>query len=168
MYIFQKDMQSLVDLSVSAILKNLDLDCQEILLNHLLKDRVYDLSTYVASQEHMLVDGYFLVFVDDYTDSRCLGLTCHVASLCFGWASLNHPIFHAYYIPRSLFNDIIILDNETTQQSKVQVTCRRCKRDDQNKTYTSIETIEKDTETNIKEWQEWESPQVPVKYYIPK
>lgn len=164
-------MQSLVDLSAKTILKHLTLDCQEILVDHLLKDRVYDLATYVVAPQNLAPqDGYFVVFMQDgYGNTNIIGLTTHVASLCFQKATEAGINFHAYHIPRSPFNDVIEIKQGDLQpnETKVTVTCRD-RTTPPGYLRFSIEQIRSLVRTDLVEWQEWQSPQVPTTYWIPK
>ena len=159
-------MQSLVDLSVDKILKTLPLDCQTLLAEHLLKDRVYNLATYISSYEQPQ-DGCFLVFRQnpDLT-YECLGLTCHPDSYCYmnqadlSPDAINTSKYTVYYIPDSGYNNVIILESPMTRQSKVYVSLRHHQDGD------SVREIKTRTQEDISEWKEYGSPKFPITYYI--
>lgn len=160
--------KSLVDLSVNTILSTLTLDCQRLLVEKLQQDRVYDLNKYIPTLQPPQ-DGCYLVFLRDHDGNFSnVGLTCHVASLCFALSVDAGIAFHAYHIPGSPINAVIEVPPGDLDPRDTTVTVTCLDRETHDKISTSLREIRNTTQINMREWEEWECPQVHIIYWIPK
>ncbi len=113
-------MNNLISLTAERITQILPSECIEKLIEPYFKDRIYDLSTYVETKVKP-ENGYFVVFMEVNNSITCAGITTHPVGLC----SKNNGIcegisFHAYWIPETKFNAMIIVEDPKSRKTQVR------------------------------------------------
>ena len=159
-------MKSLVELSSEQIISSLPQECLNRLIEKYIKERVYDLDTFVETKEPP-EKGWFVVFRTypfNNTHSIYLDITSHVPGLCTPYLDM---LFRAYWIPDSGLNEVIYFKEEPTPKSKVYLSLRRNK---EIKTiwYYKFSFLDKQSSVNRLTWMIGGSPtNFNITYYVP-